>query len=163
MNYRKIALGYGLLLAAFSGYVLLDTFVLSSSVQTGANEMNLSLFAENPNSAAGGTDVTALTAAGDTTETVPEAAGTEAAVQNGETGSAQIGTGTGEAAEKAEEAAGTAAGNAAPKAATAAAGNAAPKNGSTTAKHEQTAEKPAATAPPATEAPATEPPPPEPV
>ena len=46
MNYKKIAIVYGALLAGFSAYVLLDTFVLASSVQTGAKEMNLSLFAE---------------------------------------------------------------------------------------------------------------------
>ena len=37
---------YGAVLAAFTGYVMLDTFVLPSAVQSDASQMDLSLFAE---------------------------------------------------------------------------------------------------------------------
>ena len=47
MKRRTLAAVYGFLLTGFSAYVLLDTFVLARVGQTGASEMNLSLFAQD--------------------------------------------------------------------------------------------------------------------
>lgn len=52
-KYRLAAAGYGILLTAFTVYVLLNSFVLSSPAQTGANQMNLSLFADETAQTAG--------------------------------------------------------------------------------------------------------------
>lgn len=45
-SYKTAAIAYGAALLGFTGFLMLDTFVLSSAKQTGATEMNLSLFAE---------------------------------------------------------------------------------------------------------------------
>ena len=87
MNRRKIAAVYGALLTGFSAYVLLDTFVLAKSAQTGANQMNLSLFADEAAQKKDGSDApqqtTAASAADGTslnTRTTDSVNGTAAAV-----------------------------------------------------------------------------------
>ena len=45
-SYKTAAVAYGAALLGFTGFLMLDTFVLSSAKRTGATEMNLSLFAE---------------------------------------------------------------------------------------------------------------------
>lgn len=45
-TYKAAAIAYAALLLGFTGYLMLDTFVLSSAKQTGAAEMNLSLFTD---------------------------------------------------------------------------------------------------------------------
>ena len=46
MKFPVLPVVYGAVLAAFTGYVMLDTFVLPSAVQSDASQMDLSLFAE---------------------------------------------------------------------------------------------------------------------
>lgn len=46
-KYRIAAACYGVLLTVFTGYVLMNTFVLSAPIQTEANKMNLALFDED--------------------------------------------------------------------------------------------------------------------
>lgn len=172
LNYKKIAIVYGALLAGFSAYVLLDTFVLASSVQTGAKEMNLSLFAEPEKEAVSGTALPAESAGDTPAETaVPQQHGTQ--TETAAAGTDIIGTGSAD-----EEEAGTepaqSAGRTVKTLAPSAAGNS--KSSNTAANTEQptsaketTAAKPAVTAkptttvtqPPAATEPETEPPAPE--
>lgn len=172
MNYKKMAVVYGALLAGFSAYVLLDTFVLASSEQTGAGEMNLSLFAEPEKEAFSGTaesepgTADGIAARTDAEQSAKEpSAGTEAAAdaaksETRSTESAETGTVPGTDAPAAS-------GNTAPKTGNSASKTAdsGQKAGNSPAKTEPPAEKPATTAAPATEppAPVTEAPPPEPV
>ena len=51
-TYKAAAIAYAALLLGFTGYLMLDTFVLSSAKQTGAAEMNLSLFTDETKPAA---------------------------------------------------------------------------------------------------------------
>ena len=51
-TYIAAAIAYAALLLGFTGYLMLDTFVLSSAKQTGAAEMNLSLFTDETKPAA---------------------------------------------------------------------------------------------------------------
>ena len=79
--YRIAAIVYGSLLLGFSGYLLLDTFVLGSVKQTGAKEINLSVFTEQslPVQTEQTTQTTFVTSGTDTAEqTDPEASGTAA-------------------------------------------------------------------------------------
>ena len=46
MKFPVLPVVYGAVLAAFTGYVMLDTFVLPSAVQSDASQMDLSMFAE---------------------------------------------------------------------------------------------------------------------
>ena len=46
-SYQTAAIIYGTLLLGFTGYLMLDTFVLSSAEKTGTTEMNLSMFADD--------------------------------------------------------------------------------------------------------------------
>lgn len=70
-KYRIAAAGYAALLLAYTGYVLLHTFVLASPAQTGANEMNLAMFANETTKAVS-------TAAESTAQTTETAAQTDA-------------------------------------------------------------------------------------
>lgn len=165
MDYKKAAIVYGALLAGFSAYVLLDTFVLSSSVQTGANEMNLSLFAEQQNDTVSGTAPSQQTERSAETAAASQQAGTESPADSGDARTGQTDaepaeTETAAAAVSDGDSAAANNGNTAPKAA-----NSEAKAGNSTAKNEQTAEKAVTAAPQTTEppAPATEAPPPEPV
>ena len=45
-TYKAAAIAYAALLLIFTGYLMLDTFVLGSAKQAGTSEMNLSLFAD---------------------------------------------------------------------------------------------------------------------
>ena len=53
------AVTYGAVLAAFTGYVMLDTFVIPKAENSDAGKMNLSLFEDIPSSSLGGDDSTA--------------------------------------------------------------------------------------------------------
>ena len=66
-NYKAAAIAYAALLLSFTGYLMLDTFVLGSAKQTGASEMNLSLFAD-------GTTVNGASRAAETAASVTRAA-----------------------------------------------------------------------------------------
>lgn len=168
LNYKKIAIVYGALLAGFSAYVLLDTFVLASSVQTGAKEMNLSLFAEPEKEAVSGTALPAESAGDTPAETaVPQQHGTQ--TETAAAGTDMIGTGSADEAEAGTEPA-QSAGRTVKTLAPTAAGNS--KSSNTAAKTEPAAKtEQAATAktaaattqpPAATEPePETEPPAPE--
>ncbi len=160
MKTKTLAAVYGLLLTGFSAYVLLDTFVLTRTVQTGTKEMNLSLFAGETTDESSTADVPAQTA-------VSDAAKTAVTQQSGQTTAAAPADGTetgnpesGEEAESGTEpvqSAGRTVKTLAPSAA--GGGNTAAKSEqSTTAKPAPATTQPAATQPPATTAPATEPP-----
>ncbi len=168
MNRRKIAAVYGALLTGFSAYVLLDTFVLAKSAQTGANEMNLSLFADEAAQKKDGSDAPqqtdAASAADGTTlntRTTDAVNGTAAAV------TAAGGTAEASAAEDAgEETEAVTAKQNKTAAQTAAGGNTAQsaepaRTEKTQQKTEKTQQTTAETKPKETEPPQTEPPAPQ--
>ena len=64
MRFPVLPVVYGAVLAAFTGYVMLDTFVLPSTVRSDASQMDLSMFAE--------TTAETLETAADTQETAAE-------------------------------------------------------------------------------------------
>ena len=64
MRFPVLPVVYGAVLAAFTGYVMLDTFVLPSTVRSDASQMDLSMFAE--------TTAETLETAADTQETTAE-------------------------------------------------------------------------------------------
>lgn len=104
MNRRKIAAVYGVLLTGFSAYVLLDTFVLARSAQTGANQKNLSLFAEESPAQKDGGKVPAQTTAVSAEGAASKPGTTAPADGTAASGSAADGTAEGAGTEESGEA-----------------------------------------------------------
>ncbi|MBP0968048.1 MAG: hypothetical protein J5722_10460, partial [Oscillospiraceae bacterium] len=167
MNRRKLAALYGVLLTGFSAYILLDTFVLAKSAQTGANQMNLSLFADEAAQKKDGSDAPQQTTAAASDGTAAKTGTTAPAAGTAERAPAADGTAEASAAEDSgEETEAVTAKQNKTAAQTAAGGNTAQsaepaKTEKTQQKTEKTQQTTAETKPKETEPPQTEPPAPQ--
>ena len=161
MKAKTLAAVYGLLLTGFSAYVLLDTFVLTRTVQTGTHEMNLSLFAGETTDESSADVTPAQTAVSGSAETDAAQQQNDQTTEKAESaGTAVSGTESGEASEPGTEPAQSSGRTVKTLAPSAASGGdtAAKSEQTTTAKAPAATTQPAATQPPATTPPVTEPP-----